>query len=162
MARPLLSSIIGLLIVSLDWTLFHLYHLAQASWKESFRQSGKLAYWWVFTGLLFMVGYLGIAAIVWLLVRKYLNARFTRLGASVAIDLAMATALWSMGILFQDPLLATFLSDSGLLYLPTVLFVAGLLWIFVGAMRVKLLLPYCRNPIGGSSMQSEPSPTFPR
>jgi hypothetical protein len=97
MTRPVFYGLLGFLIVSLDWMLFRFHHWAQANWEESLRLSGRLSLWWVITGVSFLVGYAVIAAIAWMLVRKYAGGRLTPLSLSVVIDLGMTVLLWSLG-----------------------------------------------------------------
>ncbi|SRR5581483_629153 len=142
MTRPVFYGVLGFLIVSLDWMLSRFHRWAQANWEDSLRLSGRLSLWWIITGVSFLVGYALIGAISWILVRKYSGGRLTPLSVSVVIDLAMTVLLWSLGTIFQDPLFSDVLAGSGLLYLPSVLLIAGAAWLLVGAVRVRLLSPY--------------------
>ena len=134
--------LVGVLAVSLDWLLFRIYHWIQISWEGHFRTPSNLSAWWLFTGILFFMGYSGIVGILLVLTRSHLKTRITPVAASILIDTGMTIILWVLSTLFDDPLFKNHLISVGLWYLPALFFWGGILWLLVGCLRIALLWPH--------------------
>jgi hypothetical protein len=131
--------VLGAIIVSIDYLLFHLYDWAKVHWLGALQREGHLLYWRFFTLGLFGIGYTALVLTTSILARKSASGKIAPPLKSILIDLAMTAALWWLGLSFETPPGRDYLASVGLLYLPSSLFLIGAAWFVIGILRLRLL-----------------------